>query len=110
MKKVVMLCVAIGAMLISCSKDYEEMIVGTWNCVTISYKYIFDNSEHAETNDCGESIVFYSDGVCSTGMTGYLRGNRYLVEDDYLVMIDDNSSKRYKLKIESISSSSCILV
>ena len=111
MKKILLLCVAIVALLVSCSKDYENKIVGTWDCVSIVTKITLDDGQIYDEHEIGgEEITFYSDGVCFTNMTGHLSGNRYLVEKDYLVMINDNSSIRYKLKISSMTSNKCVLV
>lgn len=113
MKKILLVCAAMGALLVSCSKekDYSDMIVATWDCVSIATKITLDDGQIYDEHEIeGEEITFFSDGVCFTNMTGHLSGNHYLIEKDYLVMINDNSSIRYKLKISSMTSDKCVLV
>lgn len=124
MKKLLFLCTAMFAMLVSCSKDYENKIVGTWNCEQETIKKTKDGvtTESTRTREDGNEIrtmIFREDKTCSDyTMTGMVNNNeepivmehswRYSFDDDYLVLTDDYMSMEYR--IESINSSKLVLV
>ena len=117
-------------MLVSCTDDYKEMIVGSWTFESCSQKVVREDGVVTEQtwrpyyND-KPSISFMSDGSVSGNWCGidplYVNNNgeyvliatelhcsRYAIQDDRIAFINDNGiSDIYTIK--SMSSSDMVL-
>lgn len=120
MKKILMIYAAIFALLVSCSKDYENMIVGTWEYEQITTKKTKDGvtTETTRTRENeGElgRMIFRDDNTC----TVYSNSNLglyveytyyYSFDDDYLILTDSRDNRvNIKYGIESIKSYELVL-
>lgn len=119
-----MVCAAMMSLLVSCSKDYENDIVGSWTCVKETTKKTKDGvtTETTRTREEGTDIrnmVFREDGTCSdyimTSMVNtsgepimFEHSWRYSFDDDYLVLTDDYMSVKYR--IASMNSTQFVFV
>jgi hypothetical protein len=115
------ICVAIVALLVSCSKDYESKIVGTWDIASIETKItINDSTSESEITDAGY-LNFNGDGTCDgmfKGISGQMVGdvtvetqipwNHYRVDGHDLIMLGDGTYQAI-FKIKSMSSTKCII-
>lgn len=122
MKKILMLCAAIFALLVSCSKDYENLIIGTWEYEQVTTKKTKDGvtTETTRTSDNdGElgKMIFRDDKTCSvysksTFLGPYVEYSYiYSFDDDYLILTDSRDNRiSIKYRIESINSSKLILI
>lgn len=120
MKKILMLCVAIFALLVSCSKDYENLIIGTWEYEQVTTKKTKDGvtTETTRTSDNdGElgKMIFRDDKTClvysNLGFIGMEYSYIYSFDDDYLILTDSRDNRiSIKYRIESINSSKLILI
>lgn len=129
MKKTMLLCAALLAMLVSCSKDYESMIIGTWNCESVVEERVYSDGTigNVEQGSTAE-MTFHSDGTFTGTWYGGFSlvmvmdssGNdfhvetrsmwdHYIIEGDKLIMIG-NGNIRSPFTIKSLSSKKCILV
>ena len=70
MKKILLVCAAMVALLVSCSKDYENKIVGTWDVVSIEAKKTKDGITSESTISNEGSITFYRDGSLDSQLHG----------------------------------------
>ncbi|MBQ6742944.1 MAG: hypothetical protein IJR04_10230 [Bacteroidales bacterium] len=121
MKKILILCVAIFTLLVSCSKDYENMIVGTWEYEQITTKKTKDGvtTETTRTSDNdGElgKMIFRDDKTCSvysySNLGFYYVEDSYIYsfDDDYLILTDSRDNRiSVKYRIESMKSSELVL-
>ncbi len=121
MKKILVICAAIFALLVSCSKDYENMIVGTWKYEQVTTKKTKDGvtteTTRTSEND-GElgKMIFRDDKTCSVySHLGFYDVDVeysyiYSFDDDYLILTDSRDNRiSVKYRIESINSSKLIL-
>lgn len=126
MKKMLLVCAAIVALLVSCSKDNEETIVGTWDVVSIEAKKTKDGitTESIILNE--GSITFYSDGSLATELFSSLSlqvvgengndfvivtrpyWNHYSINENELIL-EGEYGTRISFKIISLTSSKLII-
>ena len=121
MKKTMMLCAAIFALLVSCSKDYENLIIGTWEYEQVTTKKTKDGvtTETTRTSDNdGElgKMIFRDDKTCSVYSKSTFLGIYveysyiYSFDDDYLILTDSRDNRiSVKYRIESMKSSELVL-
>ena len=121
MKKIVLVCAAMVALLVSCSKDYESKIVGTWDIASIETKItINESTSESEITDAGY-LNFNGDGTCDgmfKGISGQMVGdvtvetqipwNHYRVDGHDLIMLGDGTYQTI-FKIKSMSSTKCVI-
>lgn len=67
-----LLCIAIAGVMSSCSKDNEDLIVGKWKLVSLSYGETVVTSGEGigsifEYTDNGNCLAWYEDGSTRTG-------------------------------------------
>ena len=116
-----MLCAAIFALLVSCSKDYANLIIGTWEYEQVTTKKTKDGvtTETTRTSDNdGElgKMIFRDDKTCSVySHSGFYDVDVeysyiYSFDDDYLILTDSRDNRiSLKYRIESIKSSELVL-
>ena len=130
MKKTLILCLTLAAMLVSCTKDYKEMIVGSWSFESCSQKVTREDGVVTEQTwrpyyNEKPSISFKSDGTLSGDWCGIspeyvnnngeniliattLQWNKYAIQDDRIAFGNDNGfSEIYT--IASMSSTEMVL-
>ena len=114
-----MICTAIFALLVSCSKDYENKIIGTWDCEKETIKKTKDGVT-TETTRISENegeirkMIFRDNKTCTDytnlGFTVMESVYCYFFDDDYLLLTDNRDNRiSIKYRIESINSSKLVL-
>lgn len=119
MKKILVICAAIFALLVSCSKDYENKIVGTWEYEQVTTKKTKDGvttetTRTSENEDELGKMIFRDDKICTVysnlGFYDMEYSYYYSFDDDFLILTDSrDNSISIKYRIESINSSKLIL-
>ena len=120
MKKILLLCLAMVALIVSCTKDYENKIVGSWNISSIATTITINEvTSETEITDAGY-LTFNSDGTCDGMFSGFRgqmvdeNGNpinletqmpwkHYKIDGSDLIMLGDGTYKTV-FKIKSMTS------
>lgn len=102
MKKTLLFCVCLMALLCSCSKDdgaesnqiTPSSIYGSWNCVSEQHARV-ETEEIYETSKHQLNLVFFEDGSCVyyTGAKG-----KYQIAGNQLVISYGSSTATYTIK------------
>ncbi len=130
MKKIMFLCVALCTLAVSCTDDYKDMIVGTWNFESVTERSTIDGVQSDNTfrvdRDTIPRITFNGDGSLSGNWCGVstqvvgpngeyvltvtqLYWNHYDISGEKLIFKDGRGhSDNYKIK--SMTNSKMVLL